>query len=126
MQIYEILQQFLSTAFGNAPKTFYALLALVGLDYITGVCVAIREKMISSEIGSKGIARKIMLFTIVALSCIIDQFLVGSGNALCSLTILFYCVNEIFSILENANRVGLPLPKKLVGFLKDLKSRIDA
>lgn len=114
------LQSFL----GNAPKTLYALLILVALDYITGICVAIREKKISSKVGAKGIASKVMIFAMVSLSAIIDRFLIGDGSALCALTILFYCANEIFSIMENANKFGLPLPKQLTKFLEEFKDRI--
>ena len=114
----------LSNMIGSAPRTLYALLVLVALDYITGICVAIREKKISSKVGAKGIASKVMVFAMVALSSIIDHFLVGEGSALCALTILFYCVNEIFSILENATNFGLPLPKRLTEFLEDFKKKI--
>lgn len=114
------LQSFL----GNAPKTLYALLILVALDYITGICVAIREKKISSKVGAKGIASKVLIFAMVSLSAIIDRFLIGDGSALCALTILFYCANEIFSIMENANKFGLPLPKQLTKFLEEFKDRI--
>lgn len=114
----------LKSFLGNAPKTLYALLILVALDYVTGICVAIREKKISSKVGAKGIASKVMIFAMVSLSAIIDRFLIGNGSALCALTILFYCANEIFSILENANKFGLPLPKQLTKFLEEFKDRI--
>lgn len=124
MELFSELQDKLKNILGHAPKTLYALLILVALDYITGVCVAIRDKKISSKIGSKGIASKVMIFAMVSLSSIIDRFLVGEGSALCALTILFYCANEIFSILENANKFGIPLPKKLTQFLEEFRDRM--
>lgn len=125
MELLSELQIKLENALGHTPKTFYALLILVALDYITGVCVAIRDKKVSSKIGAKGIASKVMIFAMVSLSAIIDRFLVGDGSALSTLTILFYCANEIFSILENANKFGLPLPTKLTQFLEEFKGRIE-
>ena len=124
MSIINELQLKVEGLLGTAPKTLFALLFLVTLDYITGVCVAIREKKVSSKIGAKGIASKVMIFAMVSLSSIIDHYLVGEGTALCSLTILFYCANEIFSILENASSFGLPLPKKLTEFLTELKDKL--
>ena len=124
MSILAALEEKITNMMGNAPHTLYALLVLVALDYITGICVAIREKKLSSKVGAKGIASKVMVFAMVALSSIIDHFLVGEGSALCVLTILFYCVNEIFSILENATNFGLPLPKKLTEFLEDFKKKV--
>lgn len=124
MNLISELQAKLESILGHAPNTLYALLFLVALDYITGVCVAIRDKKVSNKVGAKGIVSKVMIFAMVSLSAIIDRFLVGDGSALCALTILFYCANEIFSILENANKFGIPLPKKLTQFLEDFKDRI--
>lgn len=106
--------------FESIPKTIYALIAIVMLDYISGICVAVKERKISSKIGAKGIASKVMVFVYVILSYVIDQVLLGGGAALTSITILFYCSNEIISILENANRFGLPMPEKLIRCLEDL------
>ena len=116
MNLISELQAKLESILGHAPNTLYALLFLVALDYITGVCVAIRDKKVSSKVGAKGIVSKVMIFAMVSLSAIIDRFLVGDGSALCALT--------IFSILENANKFGIPLPKKLTQFLEDFKDRI--
>jgi toxin secretion/phage lysis holin len=105
--------------FGNENRTIlYALIALVVLDYTTGICVAIRQRKLSSSIGSKGIVGKVMVFIMVSLSHIVDKYLLPSGAALESITILFYSTNEIISILENASKIGIPFPEKLVAHLK--------
>lgn len=109
----------------GSRKLFAALILFVCIDYITGLCVAIREKKLSSKIGAKGLATKIAIFAMVALGAIIDLLLIGEGSALCSVTILFYCSNELISICENANKMGLPLPKKLVAFLEDFQKQQD-
>ena len=75
--------------FESIPKTIYALIAFVMLDYISGICVAVKERKISSKIGAKGIASKVMVFVYVILSYVIDQVLLGGGAALTSITILF-------------------------------------
>lgn len=106
-------------------KLIGTLILLVCLDYITGICVAVREKKVSSKIGAKGVAKKIMIFAMVGVSVIIDYLLIGSGPALSSATILFYCSNELISICENAANIGIPLPKKLVECLKSFRKDLQ-
>lgn len=106
-------------------KPLGALILLVCLDYITGICVAVRERKLSSKIGTKGLATKVMIFAMVGLSVVVDQLLIGTGLALSSVTILFYCSNELISICENAAKMGLPLPKKLTTYLKSLREDLQ-
>lgn len=120
--VNEIKQALLETI-GNLPDTIYALLFLIVLDYITGVCLAIKEKAASSKVGAKGIASKVMIVCLVALSYIVDSFILHSGTTFSSVTILFYCSNELISIFENVNRFGLSLPKKLREFLNTLRKQ---
>lgn len=108
--------------FGNEnTNILFALMALTVLDYITGVCVAIRNKTLSSAIGAKGIANKVVVFVLVSLSNIIGTYFLQAGSALEALTILFYCSNESISILENACKIGIPIPEKLKNVLEELK-----
>ena len=53
----------------------------------------------------------------MALSYIVDTWILDSGDKFSSITILFYCANEIISIFENVNHFGLPLPKKFKEYL---------
>ena len=80
--------------FGHIDGLFYALIAFVIIDYITGVCVAIHNKKLSSGIGASGIAKKISVFALVSLSHIIDRFLLGEDDILRTVTTLFYIANE--------------------------------
>ena len=80
-------------------KVLYALIILVTLDYITGVCVAIKDKKLSSSIGAKGIINKVVIFIMVSLSHVVDSYLLSSGVALERITILFYCANEAIRFL---------------------------
>ncbi len=107
----------------KTQKLLKALILFVCVDYITGICVAVKEKKLSSKMGTKGLAIKVIIFLLVFLTAVIDRFLIGEGSALCSVTILFYCSNELISICENATRMGIPLPKKLTSFLKDFKEK---
>lgn len=102
---------------GDTDNLLIALISFVVIDYATGVCVAIHEHRLSSGIGAKGIARKVAVFLMVAMSNIADQFLMDSGHLVRTVTISFYIVNEGISIFENVSKLGVPLPDKLTKVL---------
>lgn len=64
----------------ESKKLLCALIFLVCIDYISGICVAIKNKAISSKVGAKGLATKIMIFIMVSIGAIIDHLLIGSGS----------------------------------------------
>lgn len=111
--IFALLGGVLSWLFGTLDSLIYALVAFVSIDYTTGVLVAILNKKVSSEIGCKGISKKVMIFALVALGNIIDQCIISSGSSIRTMIIMFYLSNEGISIIENAANMGLPLPQKL-------------
>ena len=117
------MNHFFYTAYNSIPDTFYVLLVLIVIDYITGVCLALKEKTTSSKIGAKGIASKVLIVCMVALSYIVDTWILDSREKFSSITILFYCANEVISIFENVNHFGLPLPRKFKEHLTGLKSK---
>ena len=107
---------------GKADGLIYALLAFIVLDYVTGFIVACINKKLSSDVGYKGIAKKGLILIIVSIGNIVDIYILG-GGAVCRSTVIgFYLANEGISILENAGNLGIPLPKKLVAVLKQLKN----
>ena len=106
--------------YGTPDSWFYAVIALVILDYITGVCAAIHSRELSSEIGAKGIAKKITTFAVISLAHILDEYVLKDGGAIQTMTSIFYIVNESISILENAIRTGLPVPEKLKNIIRSL------
>ena len=111
----------LAYLFGGWNALLGILLAFVITDYITGVVAAWLDKSLSSEIGFKGIAKKIMIFVIVAVAHLVDIAL-GLEAILMSAAIFFYLANELLSILENAARIGLPVPdimQKALALLKE-------
>ena len=98
---------------GSFDDLLYALIAFVVADYITGVLKAITEKNLSSAIGFKGICKKVCIFTLVGVANVLDVHIIGSGCVLRSAVIFFYISNEGISIIENAARMGLPVPQQL-------------
>ncbi len=115
----------LGCIFGGFNSLIYALTAFVAIDYITGVLLAIRDKKISSEVGYKGIVRKFLIFLIVSMGNIMDNYVLGTGSTLRTLVIMFYLANEGISILENAGQLGLPIPKKLREAIEKLNSNYE-
>lgn len=101
----------------------YILISLVILDYITGICVAVHQKRLSSKIGFKGISLKVMIFVVLSMCHVLDGYLLGDGSTIQAMTILFYCANEVVSILENSVAIGLPLPQKLKEVLLNFKAK---
>ena len=112
----------LGCIFGGFNSLIYALTAFVAIDYITGVLLAIRDKKISSEVGYRGIVRKFLIFLIVSMGNIMDNYVLGTGSTLRTLVIMFYLANEGISILEKAGQLGLPIPKKLREAIEKLNS----
>ena len=110
---------------GGVDGLAYALVLFVAVDYITGVMAGIVEKKISSEVGFKGIFRKVVIFILVSIAHIIDSKILGNGSAIRTTVIFFYISNEGISILENAVRIGLPIPQKLMDVLHQINREDD-
>lgn len=108
---------------GGKDGLLYALLVLVILDYITGVLNAIDQKRLSSSVGYKGIARKVLIFVLVGTANVVDVYILGKAGVLRATVIFFYISNEGISILENAAYLGLPVPQKFQSVLKQLHQK---
>ena len=110
---------------GGADGFLYALIAFVVIDYITGVMCAIVDKKLSSEVGFKGICKKVLIFMMVGIGNIIDVQVLGQAGVLRTAVIFFYLSNEGVSMLENAGHLGLPIPAKLKEVLEQLHDRTE-
>ena len=110
---------------GGCDGLLYALIAFVAIDYITGVMCAISDKTLSSEVGFKGICRKVLIFLLVGIGHIVDARVIGSGGVLRTAVIFFYLSNEGVSLIENAAHLGLPVPDKLKAVLEQLHDRAE-
>ena len=98
---------FIGWFWGGCDGLIYALITFVVIDYITGVMCAIVSKNLSSEIGFKGLFRKVLIFMLVGIANVIDMQIIGAGSALRVAVIFFYLSNEGISILENAAFLGM-------------------
>ena len=75
---------------GGCDGLLFALLVFVAVDYITGVMCAIGDKNLSSEVGFKGICRKVLIFLLVGIANILDVQVIGTGSVLRTAVVFFY------------------------------------
>ena len=85
---------------GGCDGLLYALIAFVVVDYITGVMCAVTDHKLSSNVGFKGIFRKVLIFLLVGIANIIDIHVLGKVGVLRTAVIFFYMSNEGVSLLE--------------------------
>lgn len=111
--------------YGEITGLFIAIIALMALDYITGILCGAAAKALSSEVGFRGLVKKLMVLVIIAVAHLVDFYIIGTGSALMTAVILFFAANEGISILENAAKLGLPVPKKLRDILEQLRKDDD-
>jgi toxin secretion/phage lysis holin len=108
--------------FGESLGLLVALFWMAVIDYGTGMAAGYTEKTLSSKVGFKGIAKKVMIFVMVALAHQVDSAL-GTKNMFRDATIVFYMANELLSIFENAGRMGVPVPERLTQAVEVLKGK---
>lgn len=110
---------------GGCDGLLIALVIFVICDYLTGIMCAIADKKLSSEVGFKGICRKVLIFLLVGIAHILDVQVIGTGSVLRTAVIFFYLSNEGVSIIENVAHLGLPIPEKLKAVLEQLHDRAE-
>ena len=103
-----VIGAWLGAFLGGSDSLLYAIVAFTIIDYATGVLAAINAHRLSSSVGFRGIARKILIFTLIGLAHLLDVHILGTPGVLRTATIFFYLSNEGISVLENASLLGLP------------------
>ena len=124
--IFTAIGGWLGYFLGGCDGLLYALVAFVVIDYITGVMCAINDKTLSSEVGFRGICRKVLIFLLVGIANILDVQVIGTGSVLRTAVIFFYISNEGVSLLENAAHLGPPVPEKIKTVLEQLHDRSES
>lgn len=105
---------------GGLDIAILCLITAIVIDYISGLIKAYNTKTLSSNIGFRGILKKVGILLIVMLAVLVDRVTVNSG-AIRTLVIYYFVANEGLSILENLAVAGLPIPKSLKNALKVIK-----
>lgn len=117
--------------FGGWTSGMTTLLALMIIDYITGLLIAgVWQKSNKSESGAleskagwKGLCRKCMTLVFVLIAYRLDLAL--GTEYIRDAIVIGFIVNEVLSIIENAGVMGLPLPKMLYKAVELLKEKTE-
>ena len=112
----------LAYLFGGMDAMMMTLIAMMGIDFVTGLIKAAVLKEITSQKMFVGGARKIGMFFIVAVANLVDGIL-DLGGVLRTVTIAYFIANEGISMLENWSLMGLPIPNKLRELLLQLRDK---
>ncbi|MCB2310635.1 phage holin family protein [Clostridium tagluense] len=116
-----IIGTVLTWLFGAWDIALQILIAFMVLDYATGLIKAYVNKVVSSNVGLKGIARKSLILIVLIVAVLLDRLLNNGTWVFRTLTCYFYIINEGISLLENCAQLGLPIPAKLKDALIQLQ-----
>ncbi len=112
---------FLAYWLGGWDVLLKTIVFLAVVDYVTGIIKAVYSGVLSSEIGFRGLLKKIVMFIVIA-SAFSIQDLMGNTVPLREIVIMFYIANEGLSLLENA-AVFIPIPEGLKNVLLQLREK---
>ena len=118
--------------FGEWNTMLTIFVAMMALDYLTGLIVAACGKSpkteggrLSSKAGFVGIARKAIMMLLVLVATLLDKSLGNETMVFQSSLVFYYIANEGLSILENAALLGVRFPDKLRKALEAMQERED-
>ena len=104
---------FLSFFLGGLDSVMTVLLVLVACDMITGLMKAVILKRLCSDIGFRGIAKKVCVFIFIGIAHILDREMLGESPVLRDGVMMFYIASESISVMENAIDMDAPVPEIL-------------
>ncbi len=113
---------FLAWLIGGYDSLVQILVTFIIIDYLTGLSKAWINKELNSQKGLRGIVKKLALISLVVVAEKID-FLIGGNDFVRNAIIYSLISNETISILENAGKMGIPIPKQFFQALDKLKSK---
>ena len=135
---------FLSAKIGILFPVLMILASMMVVDYISGMMASKVEAIEhpddpnygwSSKKGAKGIAKKVGYLCIIAVAMVVDYLTLKvasalgiaiSAKAIFGLMVaVWYILNELLSIIENAGRMGANVPDWLRRYIAVLKRKID-
>ena len=108
------------------------LVVWMGIDYATGVLVALVFRNspktlnggLDSRVGWKGLAKKVATLMLVAMAYMVDRLM--GVEYIRAATIVAFMLNESISISENVGCMGIKMPKLLSNALEQLAEQHGA
>ena len=116
-----VMGTWLTWLFGDWDTALIVLILFMVLDYATGLIKAYVNKVVSSDVGLKGIARKSLILIVLIVAVLLDRLLTNETWLFRTLVCYFYIANEGISLLENCAQLGLPIPDRLKDALVQLQ-----
>lgn len=98
-----------------------SLVALMAIDYATGLWAGYKKQQLNSNRAYRGIRKKILILTLLCSASVMDRVVPNVGIR--NLVAIFYCATEMLSITENVAKLGLPIPIKLKKALEQLRKK---
>ena len=125
-----VLFSFIAGVFGGWDAAMQALVMLIVADYTSGVVVAGVFKNsdksanggLESKASFKGLIRKGMVLLIILVSTQLDRML-NCNNFVRDAIIYAFCANELISIMENAQCMGIKIPAAFSQLADTLKRK---
>lgn len=100
---------------GEVNGLVYALVAITVIDFLMAFARHVFvEKRMPRKLRYQHVMQKVLVFVMVGVAHILDEYVLGQGSVLRNAVIFFYVANEGVSILEHAAAMGLPVPEKLL------------
>ena len=110
---------------GGWDIALITLAVFMVLDYITGMCASYITEEWNSETGSIGLVKKGTIILLIVLGVFLDRIVTGDAWIFRNIIVMFYIGNEGLSVIENCGRIGLPIPKRLLNALEQLRTDND-
>lgn len=118
--IVAVLATFFTYIFGSWDLALQVLIVFMILDYVTGVLYAFISNQLNSEVGFKGLVKKLMILVVLIIGVMLDRILETGNWVFRTLVCYFYIANEGISLLENVGNIGIPIPNKIRNALEQL------
>lgn len=150
-KLYHMLQfglsgviAWVSAKLGMLYPVLCILFVLMVVDYISGMMASKAEAVDhpgdpaygwNSRKGAKGILKKVAYVCVITVAMVLDYIIlyvsaqigiaVNTKAFFGLLVAVWYILNEMLSIVENAGRMGAAIPEWLLKYIAVLKDKID-
>lgn len=121
--VIAVLGSILTYIFGGWDTCLIVLVIFMALDYATGVMGGMVQKKLNSHVGFVGILRKATIIIVLIVAVLLDRLINKGTWVFRTLVCYFYIANEGISLLENAAKIGVPVPKKIIDVLEQIKNK---
>ena len=122
---------FITAHLGGYDSVLSLLVVLIVSDLLTGMIFAIMQKTLSSTELRNGLLRKLIVFIAIFVAYKVDLCIIefngspisigGIDLSVRTLFIVYSCLEEGISLLENLANIGVPFPR----WLKDVLVQVS-